>query len=117
MGASVIHGQRLSKQVVHCRDGCQIEELSAEEGDSVSMSYSSVSRMVAFCAERGVREEDWPIYYGVWEGDADLNDIAARCGRLRQSIARLDECECAAVTWLTTVRGWLAQGEVFAVFE
>jgi hypothetical protein len=117
MGASVIHGQRLSKQIVRSSDGREVEELSADEGDSVSMSYSSVSRMVAFCAARGVNADDWPIYYGVWEGDADLEDIAARCERLRQAVARLDENECAAVTWLSTVREWLGRGEVFAVFE
>ncbi|HEV3238047.1 MAG TPA: hypothetical protein VGZ25_13745 [Gemmataceae bacterium] len=73
--------------------------------------------MVAFCAERGVSKDDWPIYYGVWEGDAKLDDITARCVRLRQAIVRLDERECAEVAWLSTVREWLERGEVFAVFE
>lgn len=117
MGASVLHGQRLLKKHVRCLDGSEVEELSAEEGDSVNMSYSSVSRLVSFCAERGVCESDWPIYYGIWEGDVDLAEVSARCDRLRQSLSRLDEGECAAVTWLVTVRTWLARGEVFAVFE
>ena len=117
MGASVIHGQRLLKKRIRCSDGNEVEELRAEEGDSVNMAYSSISRMVAFCAERGVSESDWPIYYGTWEGDADLADVVARCDLLRQSLKPLDESECASVTWLATVRTWLAQGEVFAIFE
>ncbi len=117
MGASVIHGSRLSKRRVRCSDGSQVEELSGDAGGSVNVAYSSVARMVAFCSARGVSASDWPIYYGVWQGDADLADIVARCARLRTALSQLDEGECAAVPWLTTVREWLARGEVFAAFE
>jgi hypothetical protein len=113
----VIHGRRLSKQRVRYQDGSEAEELVAEEGDSVNMAYSSVAQMVEFCAARGVSEDDWPIYYGVWEGDVDLADVASRCERLHQALARLGECEGADVTWLGTVRAWLQRGEQFAVFE
>jgi hypothetical protein len=67
MGADVIHGRRLYKQRVRYPDGYEREELFAEEGDSVNMTYSSVRRMVEFCAARGVSEDNWPIYYGTWE--------------------------------------------------
>jgi hypothetical protein len=117
MGADVIHGGRLSKQRVRYPDGSEREELVAEEGDSVNMSYSSVARMVEFCAARGVSEDDWPIYYGVWEGNVDLADVAARCERLRQALAKLGEGEGAEITWLASVRHWLKRGEQFAVFE
>ena len=36
MGASVMHGQRLSNKRIRCSDGNDVEELYAEEGDSVS---------------------------------------------------------------------------------
>ena len=48
----MIHGRRLSKQRVRYPDG-EAEELAAEEGDSVNISYSSVARMVEYCAARG----------------------------------------------------------------
>jgi hypothetical protein len=114
VGATVVHGRRLVKKRV---SDTELEELDVEDGDSTNMSYSSVSRMVVFCAERGVSEADWPIYYGTWEGDVDLDDVAARRGRLRQSLSRFGKKECAAVPWLEIVRGWLLRGEVFAVFE
>jgi len=117
VGASVIHGPRLAKKRVRCSDGSEVEELSTDGCDAVNIAYSSVERMVTFCAERGVSAGDWPIYYGVWEGDADLADIAARCERLRSALSQLDEGECAAVPWLATVREWLARGDVFAAFE
>jgi hypothetical protein len=113
----MIHGRRLSRKRVRYPNGSEAEELVAEEGDSVNMAYSSVARMVEFCAARGVSEGDWPIYYGVWEGDVDLADVAARCERLRQALARLGEREGADVTWLSSVREWLQHGEQFAVFE
>jgi hypothetical protein len=117
MGASVIHGRRLSKQVVRYPDGSEAEEVVAEEGDCVNMAYSSVARMVEFCASRGVSEGDWPIYYNMWEGDVDLADVAARCERLNQALARLGEDEGADLTWFGSVREWLRRGEQFAVFE
>lgn len=117
MGANVIHGRRLAKQRVHYPDGREADELVAEEGDSVNMAYSSVARMIEFCAARGVNETDWPIYYGVWEGDVDLADIAARCERLRQAMAELGDTEGKEVTWLAAVCDWLKRGEQFAVFE
>jgi hypothetical protein len=117
MGADVIHGRGLFKQRVRHPDGSEREELAAEEGDSVNMAYSSVARMVEFCAARGVREDDWPIYYGVWEGDVDLADVTARCERLRQALARLGPNEGEEITWLRSVRNWLERGEDFAVFE
>ena len=113
----MIHGRRLSKQRVRYPDGSEAEELVAEEGDWVNMAYSSVARMVEFCAARGVSEDDWPVYYGVWHGDVDLADVAARCGRLRQSLVRLGESEGAEIIWLGSVREWLKRGEQFAVFE
>jgi hypothetical protein len=117
MGADVIHGRGLFKQRVRYPDGSEREELAAEEGDSVNMSYSSVARMVEFCAARGVSEDDWPIYYGVWEGDVDLANVAARCERLHRALERLGEGEGAEITWLASVRHWLKRGEQFAVFE
>jgi hypothetical protein len=117
MGATMFHGRRLSKQLVRYPDGSEREELAAEEGDSVNITYSSVTRMVEFCAARGVSEGDWPIYSGVWEGDVDLADVAVRCERLRQALARLDPNEGEEITWLRSVRNWLERGEDFAVFE
>jgi hypothetical protein len=117
MGADVIHGRRLAKQRVRYPDGSEADELVAKEGDSVNMAYSSVTQMVQFCAARGVNETDWPIYYGVWEGDVDMADIAARCDRLRQAMAKLGDSEAKEITWLASVREWLKRGEQFAVFE
>jgi hypothetical protein len=117
MGASVIHGRGFFKKRVRYPDGSEAEELFAEVGDSLNIAYSSVARMVEFCVARGVSEDDWPIYYGLWEGDVDLADVAARCERLRQALARLGESEGAEITWLGSVRGWLNRGEQFAVFE
>ena len=117
MGASVIHGRRLYKQRVRYPNGSEAEELVAEEGDWVGMAYSSVARMVEHCAAWGVSEDDWPIYYGVWEGDVDLADVAASCERLRRALANLGKCELDGVTWLGSVREWLQRGEQFAVFE
>ncbi|HEV3385673.1 MAG TPA: hypothetical protein VG097_12730 [Gemmata sp.] len=117
MGASVIHGRRLSKQRVRYPNGSEAEELVSEEGDSVNMAYSSVARMVEFCAARGVSQDEWPIYYGVWQGDVDLADVAARCERLRQALITLGESEGAEITWLDSIREWLNRGEHFAVFE
>jgi hypothetical protein len=117
VGASVIHGRRLLKQRIRCPDGREADELIADGGGWVNMAYSSVARMVEFCTARGASEDAWPIYYGVWEGDADLADVADRCERLRQALARLGEGEGAEVTWLGLVREWLKHGGQFAVFE
>ncbi len=117
MGASLIHGQRLFKQRVRYPDETEADELSAEGGGWESPSYSSVSHMMAFCEARGVSEGDWPIYYDIWQGDANLVEIARRCEQLRQGLLRLNEAECASVPWLGAVRRWLAEGQVFAVFE
>lgn len=117
MGANVIHGRKLSKTRVRYPDGMERDELLAEEGDSTNNSYSSMARMVEFCAGRGVSENDWPIYYDVWEGNVDLTDVAARCERLRQGLAKLSEAEVADIPCLGWVRAWLLDGEQFAVFE
>ncbi len=117
MGADVIHGRRLTKRRVRDPHGAEIEKLAAEEGDSVSMAYSSVARMVEFCASRGVSEDAWPIYYGISESEVDLSDVAARCDRLRQALAGLPEGVEAEIAWLESVRQWLTSGEQFAIFE
>jgi hypothetical protein len=64
-----------------------------------------------------VNQGDWPIYYGIWEGDVDPEEIAGRCERLRRGVFSLDEAECATVPWLGEIRRWLMEGQVFAVFE
>jgi hypothetical protein len=117
MGANVIHGRRLSKRRVRDTDGGESDELFAEEGDSVNMAYSSVARVVEFCNSYGVREDDWPIYYGISEGNVDLADVVARCERLRHALAGLREGEGAEIPWFASVREWLMRGEQFAVFE
>lgn len=115
MGAIVIHGKRLFRQTVQ-RDGTEAVGLSAEDGGSDFPAYSTVQSAVNLCAEHNVPPEDWPIFYGIREADVDLEEIAARCERLRQHLANWDD-ECNHLWWLARVRGWLAHGEVFAVFE
>jgi hypothetical protein len=53
MGATLIHGWRFAKQLIRYPDGTEREELFAEGEDLEFPSYSSVSRMVAFCEARG----------------------------------------------------------------
>ena len=117
MGACVIHGLRLVKRPVRYPDGSTAEELIPEDGGSDFPSYSTVRKTIDFCAKRGAPEEDWPVFSGIWEGDADLEDISSRCSRLREHLLKLNADECARDWWLARVRSWLARGEVFAIFE
>ena len=117
MGASLVHGMRLEKRRMRYPDGSEADELFAKGGDREFPTYSSMARLVRFCQERGVSPEEWPIFYGTWEGDVSPEEIRRRCEALTSALDGLPAAECDGDLWLPRVRAWLARGEVFAVFE
>jgi hypothetical protein len=118
MPACIIHGKRLSRRTVRLPDGSEEQDLAADGGDWADASYSTVARVIEHCASLGLSEHDWPVFYDRNPGDTDLDEISRRCERLRPLIVGLPDDECATASWLLAkIRTWLADGEVFAVFE
>jgi hypothetical protein len=98
-----------------CQDGSEGAELAADDGGWADASYSTVAQVIAHCASLGLTGDDWPVFYGIDPGRADLAEIARRCERLRSVIVGIDAPEGPRL--LSSIREWLAAGEVFAVFE
>lgn len=128
MGASVIRGRRLERQVVQKDDGRRFCELVPVDGSYEFLAYSSVESLVRFGESQGIPRDHWPIYYGLDKADIPLDDVQERCDKLRfafgrpvqwylRQLAEPRDDSRTLETWFPRVHEWLSNGEVFVVLE
>ena len=128
MGASIIRGRQLAKQI-HREDDRTWCEIIPIDGDYAFYPYSTVEAVIAFSEQVDARREMWPVYYGVNRIDLPLDRIHEQCTSLR-------DCLCKPLKWylkqlrrrglaaepvrarlFSEVHDWFAAGQVFVILE
>ena len=117
MGAGIVHGKALVKVPYLTTTGDACFEVFPQEGDFDSASYSTIEETVRHCERWGVPRGSWPIYYGIWQGDADLEEAGARCRDLAIRLESVPQSERWVNRFLANVNVWLDNGEVFCIWD
>lgn len=80
--------------------------------DCTNMSWMSIAEVRTVGAERlGIPADAWPFYGDVeLEEEFPLNDVLARCARLRVLLASIPEAELPDNAWIRELARYLRNG-------
>jgi hypothetical protein len=114
MGADIVHGRLLTKEIVA---DSATSVVVPQRGGYESASYSTIEEAIRHCEQWGVTRQLWPIYYGAWQGDVDLEGAQQLCRALYARLTLVPESERRSNWFLARVYNWRNRGEVFCVWE
>lgn len=110
MGASLYIGKDL--HFVEPGDDGGALSLTGSFIDCTNMSWLSIAELKTVAADKlGIPAEDWPFYGDVeFEADFPLNEIKAKCARLRVVLGSIPETDLPENQWLRDFVRFLKNG-------